>query len=92
MGRLPESLKLEGLFGSMVTLVMVELRSYAPVFLGQRGDRSSFSMLGLTLYGSRFLWDFRGRLRWVFGLGMSLDSRVEYFSLSCHPTPTPTYA
>ena len=60
MGRLPESLKLEGLFGSMVTLVMVELRSYAPVFLGQRGDRSSFSMLGLTLYGSRFLWDFRG--------------------------------
>ncbi len=44
----------------MVTLVMVELRSYAPVFLGQRGDRSSFSMLGLTLYGSRFLWDFRG--------------------------------
>ena len=44
----------------MVTLVMVELRSYAPVFLGQRGDRSSFSMLGLTLYASRFLWDFRG--------------------------------
>jgi hypothetical protein len=75
---LPLSLKFKGLHGAIVTLVLVEVCRYAPVYIGQRRQRFSFGAQDLAITLAMFamigLWEL---LRWVCGLGTSFDSFFE---------------
>ena len=72
---LPLSLKFNGLRGGIVTLVLVEVCRYAPVYIGQRRQRFSFGAqdiaITLAMFAMIGLWEL---LRWVCGLGTSFDS------------------
>jgi hypothetical protein len=72
---LPLSLKFDGLRGAIVTLVLVEVCRYAPVYIGQRRQRFSFGAqdvaITLAMFAMIGLWEL---LRWVCGLGTSFDT------------------
>jgi hypothetical protein len=72
---LPLSLKFKGLHGAIVTLVLVEVCRYAPVYIGQRRQRLSFGAQDVAIMLAMFamigLWEL---LRWACGLGTSFDS------------------
>jgi O-antigen/teichoic acid export membrane protein len=72
---LPLSLKFKGLHGAIVTLVLVEVCRYAPVYIGQRRQRFSFgaqdAAITLAMFAMIGLWEL---LRWAYGLGTSFDS------------------
>jgi O-antigen/teichoic acid export membrane protein len=72
---LPLSLKFNGLHGAIVTLVLVEVCRYAPVYIGQRRQRLSFgaqdAAITLAMFAMIGLWEL---LRWACGLGTSFDS------------------
>jgi O-antigen/teichoic acid export membrane protein len=72
---LPLSLKFKGLHGAIVTLVLVEVCRYAPVYIGQRRQRFSFGAqdmaITLAMFAMIGLWEL---LRWAYGLGTSFDS------------------
>jgi O-antigen/teichoic acid export membrane protein len=72
---LPLSLKFNGLHGGIVTLVLVEVFRYVPVYIGQRRQRFSFGAqdmaITLAMFAMIGLWEL---LRWACGLGTSFDS------------------
>jgi O-antigen/teichoic acid export membrane protein len=72
---LPLSVKFKGLHGGILTLVLVEVCRYAPVYLGQRRQRFSFAAqdmaLTLAMFAMTGLWE---SLRWACGFGTSFDS------------------
>ena len=71
---LPLSLKFEGLQGAIVTLVLVEVCRYVPVYIGQRRQRFSFgaqdAAITLSMFAMVGLWEL---MRWACGLGTSFD-------------------
>jgi O-antigen/teichoic acid export membrane protein len=72
---LPLSLQFKGLHGAIVTLVLVEVCRYAPVYIGQRRRRFSFGAqdiaITLAMFAMTGVWEL---LRWACGLGTSFDS------------------
>jgi O-antigen/teichoic acid export membrane protein len=72
---LPLSLKFEGFYGAIVTLVLVEVCRYVPVYIGQRRQRFSFGAQDATITFAMFamtgIWEL---LRWTCGLGTSFDT------------------
>ena len=72
---IPLSLKFKGLYGAIVTLVLVEVCRYAPVYIGQRRQRFSFwaqdVAITLAMFAMIGLWEL---LRWACGLGTSFDT------------------
>jgi O-antigen/teichoic acid export membrane protein len=72
---IPLSLKLKGFHAAVVTLVLVEVCRYAPVYIGQRRQRFSFGAqdvaITFAMFGMVGLWEF---LRWACGFGTSFDS------------------
>jgi O-antigen/teichoic acid export membrane protein len=72
---LPLSLKFEGLHGAILTLVLVEVCRYVPVYIGQRRQRFSFgaqdAAITLAMFAMIGLWEL---LRWTYGIGTSFDS------------------
>jgi O-antigen/teichoic acid export membrane protein len=72
---LPLSVKFKGLYGGIVTLVLVEVCRYAPVYIGQRRQRFSFGAQDLAITFAMFamigVWEL---LRWACGFGTSFDS------------------
>jgi O-antigen/teichoic acid export membrane protein len=72
---LPLSLKFKGLYGAIVTLVLVEVCRYVPVYIGQRRQRFSFgaqdAAITLAMFAMIGLWEL---LRWACGLGTSFDT------------------
>jgi len=75
---LPLSVKFKGLQGGIVTLVLVEVCRYAPVYFGQRRQRFSFGAqdvaITLAMFAMIGLWEW---LRWASGFGTSFDSLFE---------------
>jgi O-antigen/teichoic acid export membrane protein len=75
---LPLSFKFRGLYGGIVTLVLVEACRYAPVYIGQRRQRFSFAAqdfaITLAMFAMIGLWEL---LRWAAGFGTSFDSLFE---------------
>jgi O-antigen/teichoic acid export membrane protein len=75
---LPLSFKFKGLGGGIVTLVLVEVCRYAPVYIGQRRQRFSFGAqdvaITLAMFAMIGLWEW---LRWASGFGTSFDSLFE---------------
>jgi O-antigen/teichoic acid export membrane protein len=75
---LPLSLKFKGLAGGIVTLVLVEVCRYAPVYIGQRRQQFSFGAqdvaITLAMFAMIGLWEW---LRWASGFGTSFDSLFE---------------
>jgi O-antigen/teichoic acid export membrane protein len=72
---IPLSLKFYGFHAAVVTLVLVEVCRYAPVYIGQRRQRFSFVaqdvVITFAMFGMVGLWEF---LRWACGFGTSFDS------------------
>ena len=72
---LPLSVKFNGLYGGIITLVLVEVCRYAPVYIGQRRQRFSFGAqdmaMTLAMFAMTGLWEL---LRWACGFGTSFDS------------------
>jgi O-antigen/teichoic acid export membrane protein len=72
---IPLSLRFEGFHAAVVTLVLVEVCRYAPVYIGQRRQRFSFgaqdAAITLGMFAMIGLWEL---LRWAYGLGTSFDS------------------
>ncbi len=72
---LPLSLKIKGIHGAIVTLVLIEVCRYAPVYFGQRRQRFSFgtqdAAITLAMFAMIGLWEL---MRWTCGLGTSFDS------------------
>jgi O-antigen/teichoic acid export membrane protein len=75
---LPLSFKFRGLTGGIVTLVLVEVCRYVPVYIGQRRQRFSFGAqdgaITLAMFAMIGLWEW---LRWASGFGTSFDSLFE---------------
>jgi len=72
---LPLSFRIDGLRAGIVTLVLVELFRYVPVYIGQRRQRFSFGAqdLGITVAMFAMVGVWEG-LRWAAGWGTSFDS------------------
>ena len=72
---LPLSVNFKGLHGGIVTLVLVEVCRYVPVYIGQRRQRFSFgaqdAAITLAMFAMIGLWEL---LRWACGYGTSFDS------------------
>ena len=75
---LPLSVKFKGLYGGIVTLVLVEVCRYVPVYVGQRRRQFSFGAQDLAITLAMFamigVWEL---LRWSCGLGTSFDSLIK---------------
>ena len=72
---IPLSLKLQGFHAAVVTLVLVEICRYVPIYVGQRHQRFSFGAqdgaITLAMLAMTGLWEL---LRWACGFGTSFDS------------------
>jgi O-antigen/teichoic acid export membrane protein len=72
---LPLSLKVYGLIGCILVLVLADLVRYIPIFIGQRRQRFSFGTQDLLFTLAAFLfiglWEW---MRWISGFGTSFDS------------------
>jgi O-antigen/teichoic acid export membrane protein len=75
---LPLSLKLMGISGAIVTLVLVEVCRYVPVYIGQRRQRFSFgaqdAAITIAMFAMIGIWEL---LRCACGLGTSFDTWVK---------------
>jgi O-antigen/teichoic acid export membrane protein len=72
---IPLSLKFVGFRAAVVTLVLVEVCRYAPIYIGQRRQRFSFAAQDAAITFAMFamiaLWE---ALRWACGFGTSFDT------------------
>jgi O-antigen/teichoic acid export membrane protein len=72
---LPLSVKFKGLYGGILTLVLVEVCRYGPAYVGQRRRRFSFGAQDIAITFAMFamigVWEL---LRWACGFGTSFDS------------------
>jgi O-antigen/teichoic acid export membrane protein len=75
---LPLGLKFSGLIGGIVTLALIEVCRYFPIFMGQIRERFSFGKQDLKItVGMFILLGFWEWLRWALGFGTSFDTLLE---------------